>query len=151
MSVLVEVFFPTAKMPRLEAWQNFMQANGFEVKFDRDFDSLSSSGFLPARYQDRPAGFEYYHEIQTDGQTKISLVFGGNVDEAISAAIAAGCLANLTGGDLVDTDSGETFQASESIAWARKCETDLLPTAERVQQLFIMPAQPASKPWWKFR
>lgn len=150
MSLSVEVFFPIAKMPSLEAWQNSIRSNGFSMELDQDMDPLTFSGFCRASYQDRRAGFEYYHEVESDEVLRISFVWGGNVDEAISAAIAAGCLANLTGGHLVDADSGEHFLASDCISWARNFEADLQPMFAELQWHSELPKKPAAKPWWKF-
>lgn len=154
MSLSLEVFFPLDRMPALKTWQDSIQSNGFSMELHQDMDPLTFSGYWPASYQNRPSGFEYCHSVETDETMtktlRISFVWGGDADEAICAAIAAGCLANLTGGHLVDTNSGEHFLAADCINWARDFENALWPMSADVQPNSTMSMKPAAKAWWKF-
>jgi hypothetical protein len=150
MSVAVEVIFPSAKMPSPEVWQDSIRANGFPLELDCTFDPRTFTGFLPASYRSSPGGFEYLHAVETDGASRSSFVWQGNPTEAISGIIAAACLAELTGGDLVDTDSGETIPAVSVIEWARKSEAELRAVMNAVQERSSAPTRAHGRPWWKF-
>ena len=84
MSIVVEVRFPPGSLPSPQAWQASIEANNFAVEIDSDFDPITFTGFLPARYKGLPAGFEYYYDLETDEQCCVSLSWSGRAREAVS-------------------------------------------------------------------
>jgi len=143
MSVSVSVFLKAARLPTPVDWQAAIRAAGFEVELDTDFEPRTFSGFLPATYRGRSAGFEYSLDPITTGAADlgserriaaaaghdrcITLVTHSNMAEAISAAVAAGALAALADGVLFDDESDEAHPASAATAWARSAEAEALP------------------------
>ena len=127
-------------MPTPAAWQAAIQRNGFDVDLDVNFDPATHSGFLPARYRDRDAGFEFLlHDVvpgemgseeriaAADGYDQcVSLITHSDLAEAISATIGAGVLAELTGGLLWDDESGEGHPSQRAVEWARASEAETL-------------------------
>src|SRR5215471_10845093 len=107
MSVSVSVFLKAARLPTPVDWQAAIRAAGFEVELDTDFEPRTFSGFLPATYRGRTAGFEYYldqiagtADLGSERRTAaasgqelcITLVTHSDMAEAISASVAAGAL-----------------------------------------------------------
>jgi hypothetical protein len=148
--VSVEVEFPSGRMPTPQEWQDSILAHGFAVSLDREFDPLAHSGFLPARCQNQPAGFEYYIDVVAEANSRVTFAWGGDADEGISAVVAAGCLAYLTGGDLTDPQSGEVFPAIQAIQWAREMEAELSTMAWEQSAASEASAPKTSKRWWRF-
>ena len=149
MSIVVEVRFAPGRLPTPQAWQTSIETNGFAVEIERDFSPETFTGFLPARYKDQPAGFEYYYELETDQQSCVSLVWSGRAREAVCGIIAAACLCQLTAGSLLDTEAGETIEAPAVIAWARQCEADFEPILQKQDAQLTERTQPHVKPWWR--
>lgn len=150
MSIVVEIRFSSGKLPSPQAWQESIKANNFAVEIDNDFDPVTFTGFLPARYKGQPAGFEYYYDLEADEQSCVSLRWSGRVREAVSGLIAAACLCHLTSGHLIDTEAGETIEVSSVIAWARQQETDFQEMLEKENLKPVKVTRPLVKPWWKF-
>ena len=151
MSIVVEVRFPAERLPSpWQAWQKSIEAHNFAVEIDSDFDPLKHTGFLPARYGGQAAGFEYYCDLETDEQCCVMLRWSGRAREAVSGLIAAACLCHLTTGHLVDTEEGETIEATSVIAWARQCEADLQQLLERQDLKLAAGAQTPRPSWWRF-
>lgn len=152
MSMEVDVRFPLICLPTPSTWQDAIRANGFSLEVDQGFDPATPSGFLPARYMGKDTGFEYYCERDGNDFTRVSLRWSGDPREAVSAIIAAACLCQLTGGELFDPQSGDTISAAETIAWARRCEADLLevvPKQVKKEDANSKPNKGRSRPWWR--
>jgi len=139
MSVSVSVFLKAANLPTPVQWQAAISSAGFDVALDTDFDPLTFSGFLPARYRGRAAGFEYYlqriagpDDLGSDHRAAaaagqelcITLVTHSDMAEALSASLAAAALAELTAGVLFEDESDEAHPASAAAAWAREGEAE---------------------------
>jgi hypothetical protein len=150
MSIEVEVRFPSARLPSPQVWQDSISDNNFAVDIDCDFDPVTFTGFLPARYRGKPAGFEYYYECESVEQSCVSLRWAGRAHEAVSGLIAAACLCHLTAGQLMDTEAGETLEPGSVIAWARQHETDFQQMIADENQEPIVAEQPTIKRWWRF-
>jgi hypothetical protein len=110
---------------------------------DCDFDPLTASGFLPAKYKGEDSGFEYYYDTGEGGRPTVSLVWQSDAREGICANIAAACLSSTTGGSLVDCD-GQNYTSEQAIGYAR----EWVAVAESPVPPRAVIRQPGS--WWKF-
>lgn len=130
MSYDLSVYLPLEKMPTATAWRNAVIAAGFPVELDPDFDVEKSSGFRPAPVNGEMSGFEYYawpvdsdvaHELKLVPENNFGVVLscGHNPLERVSAFAAANALASVSGGLLVDPQSGASIACSDEIAWAQ--------------------------------
>jgi hypothetical protein len=142
LSVSLSVFLKAGRLPTPVEWQDAIRGAGFQVELDTDFDPRTFSGFLPAKYRELTAGFEYSLEeiagtadlgseqrtAAASGQELcMTLVTHSSMAETISAALAAGALAALTNGVLFDDESDEAHPASAATQWARDVEADGIP------------------------
>jgi hypothetical protein len=150
MSIVVEVRFPSGRLPTPQVWQDSIVSNNFAVEIDSDFDPVTFKGFLPARYQGQPAGFEYYYDPGADGKSCVSLVWAGRIREAVSGIIAAACLCHLTKGYLIDTEAGETIEAPSAIDWARHEESGFQQMITEENMTPVKKTKSKVKPWWRF-
>ena len=109
-------------MPSPAAWQAAIGEAGFPVQLDTDFDVESFTGFLPCPVLGQVSDFEYYsspvsgEDVQVLGlppgtDFSVQLCIGSHSLELVSALAAAGTLAALSGGTLVDPHRpGKQFQ-----------------------------------------
>ncbi|MFK7888607.1 MAG: hypothetical protein AB8G16_17245 [Gammaproteobacteria bacterium] len=107
------------KMPTPETWLAAIEAHGFEMEMDVDFDVEDFEGFLPCKYKGEDAGFEYWAEktdvnaLAADGMLEgdevtelgdsdflVTLSTHADYRELITSMIAAAVLAELSGGQL---------------------------------------------------
>jgi hypothetical protein len=140
MSVRTTVFLNVQRMPTLQAWQEAIRQRGFDVEM-MDFDPLTDDGFRPATYRGRPAGFEYgfskldpddweddIREAAAGKDSHTDFITHSDLGELVSAVIAAGVLAEITDGVVVDEEA-QTFRGAAATSWARdvekECESDL--------------------------
>lgn len=130
MSYDLNVYLSRHNMPTPAAWRAAIIAAGFAVELDSAFDVEMFSGFLPSPVRGEMSGFEYYASPTTVDETQelgleqninfsVLFVIGSRPLELVSALSAASVLASVSGGTLVDPQSGETFSSSGAIAWAR--------------------------------
>jgi len=61
MSMEVHVFSDT-RLPSIAAWQQAIDAEGFDLKLDPEVELATASGFLPAKLRGKKSGFEIYHD-----------------------------------------------------------------------------------------
>ena len=141
MSISVSVFLKDDRLPTSIDWQAAIRKAGFAVEMETDFDPRADSGFRPATYRGLTAGFEYnLSQVAAGGlgskqnqaaaagyELCVELVTHSNMAEMVSAALAAGALAELTGGVLFDDESGEAHAGSAAISWARGVEAEAAP------------------------
>lgn len=110
-------------------WQQAIAAVGLPVELDTDFDPGTFSGFLPWKLREALTGFEYFAcrlsaaeaaEVGAPAGTdfSVTLVTHSDLKEFACSAVAAGALAQVSGGLLVDPQSGESFQAADAADWA---------------------------------
>ncbi len=135
MSVSVTVLATDAKLPTTEAWQESLDAHGFDVELDRTCQIAKDEGFWPAKYRGRTAGFELYRgspgefvseypHLEGTFDVAISLVTHSNMDEGCSAWLAAAVLTHLTGGVLLDESAGQHVPAADALSWGRDEERE---------------------------
>jgi hypothetical protein len=138
MSVDLIVYLRRESMPTPSAWQKAIRDAGFPIELDTDFDPDTFSGFLPCKISGKVSGFEYCSgslsnsEANEVGATvgsnfSVTLVTHSDLSEYACSAIAAGVLAKVSNGLLVDTQSGESFASSNALAWV----TDQLQEIEK--------------------
>ena len=129
MSVDLIVYLRRSAMPSPSAWQQAIRDAGFPVELDADFDPDTASGFRPCQYRGAVSGFEYFASrlLPADAAEvgappgsdfSVTLVTHSDLKEFACSAVAAGALAQASGGLLVDPQSGESFPAAEAMAWA---------------------------------
>ncbi len=129
MSVDLIVYLRRSAMPSPSAWQQAIAAMGTPVELDHDFDPDTFSGFLPCKLRGAVAGFEYFAGPLSPTEAaevgappgsdfSVTLVTHSDRKEFACSAVAAGALARVSGGLLVDPQSGESFPAANATAWA---------------------------------
>lgn len=130
MSYDLNVYLSRQNMPTPTAWRAAIIAAGFPVELDSEFDVETFTGFLPSPVRGEISGFEYYARSAAPEETQelglepsinftVQFVIGSRPLELVSALSAASVLAVVSGGSLVDPQSGESFSPSEAIAWAQ--------------------------------
>jgi hypothetical protein len=131
MSYDLNVYLARADMPSPGDWRAAIIQAGFPVELKAEFDVETFTGFLPAPVHGKLSGFEYYasslgsEEAQELGLGSsinfcIQFTVGSRPLELVSALAASGTLANLSGGSLVDSQSGESYSSTEALAWAKE-------------------------------
>jgi hypothetical protein len=129
MSVDLIVYLRRSAMPSPSAWQQAIAATGLPVELDCDFNSDDFSGFLPCKLRGVASGFEYFAEKLSPAEANevgappgsdfsVTLVTHSDLRELACSAVAAGALAQASGGLLVDPQSGESHTAADAAAWA---------------------------------
>lgn len=138
MSVDLIVYLRRSAMPAPSAWQRAIAATGLPVELDHDFDPDTFSGFLPCKLRGAVSGFEYFAGRLSPAEAaevgappgsdfSVTLVTHSDLKEFACSAVAAGVLALVSSGLLVDPQSGESFPAADAVAWA----TEQFAEAER--------------------
>ncbi len=133
MSISTTVFLERARLPKPLVWADHIRAAGFPMDLDAAFDVETFSGFLPASYGGKSAGFEYFFspvvELDLDDtvaaqlglrDVSISFVTHSDMRELASAAVAAAVLCAHADGILLDEESGELITANDALASARE-------------------------------
>ena len=116
-------------MPTPSGWQKAILNAGFPVEFDHEFDSDTHSGYLPCKLRGVASGFEYFVAPLTaderlaagapaESDFSVTLVTHSDLGEFACSLAACSALAQASGGLLVDPQSGESFSASDVLAWA---------------------------------
>jgi hypothetical protein len=129
MSVDLTVYMRRSAMPSPSAWQQAILATGLPVELDCGFDPDDKSGFLPCKFRGVASGFEYFADKLSPAEANevgappgsdfsVTLVTHSDLREFACSAVAAGALAQASGGLLVDPQSGESYTAADAVAWA---------------------------------
>jgi len=111
-------------------WREAIRVAGFLVDIDTDFDVDVFSGFLPCKYEGNLVGFEYCasrldakdaHEMGAAGSDLV-VTFTTHADlrECASSLAAASVLCQVSGGILIDPQSGESFVGAAAVEWAKR-------------------------------
>ena len=120
--------------PSAREWAAAIKREGFNVELDQTFDTRQSSGFRPCPNSD--CGFEY-----SFGPLSVDDLEGFDVEPNLISEIlkhdsiaglhyktdcdfevvkvASAVLANMTGGFVLETESGAMMTSSQALAWAR--------------------------------
>lgn len=140
MSIEMAVFVRRERIPSAREWQRALSSAELKVELDHEFDPLQFEGFLPASYDGRTGGFEYFlSKIDPekhgpdllarlgDRDAVVSLVTHSDFTELMTSVLAAAALAHLVDGILFDTEAGELHTADDALRWAREHESEILP------------------------
>jgi hypothetical protein len=130
------------RLASVEAWQQAIDAEGFGLQLldKRSIDSLS--GHLPARWKDRPAGFECSHwnadelidecpdiDFGHRWSHVLALRWGGDLNACQGANMAACAYARATGGVVFEPEAGIVMSPAEAAVHVRETEK-ILPSVE---------------------
>jgi hypothetical protein len=140
MSVDIHVILKKSNLPSPGRWQQAIAESGFPLQIDTDFDPEEFFGFLPCRYRDEEAGFEYSFEplpedfldeedMKRVGDRDCLVTFStySSMDDFIASTIASCVLCQISDGLLLDEDADDLFlSADAAIAYGRKMESELL-------------------------
>ena len=122
-------------IPDRDAWQAAITKAGFDLTLDPEFVPATNVGYVPVRYGAVDAAFEVEFSSAADGIGGYSQLGGllpadlplaANFTwapddlESRSAAIAAACLAELTGGMFYDAQEGQAYAAPAALARIRE-------------------------------
>ena len=120
--------------PSAPEWAAAVKREGFDVDIDETFDSRQSSGFRPC--PDSDCGFEYTFgtlsgedleefdiepRLITDILKHDSIAgFHYKTDcDLVVVKAASAVLAKMTGGFVLESESGAVLNSSQALAWAR--------------------------------
>lgn len=140
MSVDIHVILKQDHLATPGEWQQAITAAGFALELDTDFDPEEHLGYLPCRYQDEEAGFEYsFCQLEEgwlddevmqslgDRDSLVTFTTRSDMNGFISSTIASAVLCAITGGLLLDDSSEELFvEADKAIAYGRAAEAAIL-------------------------
>lgn len=129
MSVDLIVYLRRSAMPTPSAWQKAIASMGMPVELDTDFDPDTFSGFLRCKLRGAVSGFEYFVGPLTPEEAadvgapsgadfSVTLVTHSDLKELACSVVAAAALAQVSGGMLVDSESGDSIQAVDVADWA---------------------------------
>jgi len=134
------------QLASVEAWQQAIDAEGFRLRLLDDRPIARLRGHLPARWKERPAGFECYHDDPyelTAGYPDIdfghrwsyalALRWGADLNACQGANMAACAYARATDGVVFETEAGVIMNPDEAAAHVRETER-LLPSVEAALQ-----------------
>jgi hypothetical protein len=137
MSMEIHVFSDRT-LSSIAAWQEAINAEGFDLQLSAEASLPAVKGFPPARLGDRTTGFECYHDdprelligyqgIESGHEWRHALSFrwGGDLVECLAAHTAAAAYARATEGVLFDPDSGELLTSQQAVDRVREIEQEL--------------------------
>lgn len=134
MSICFHVFLRRDRLPDPRKWANAILENGFSIALNTAFDPVMHSGYLPCP-GDEGAGFEYYldsaasSDLVSDESSKrlvrgcdvvATFCFGGRQSDLAAARAASATLTRITGGILLDAESGHFIDADSVLDWAHE-------------------------------
>ena len=122
MARTYSAFLPQAQIPNLDALQSAIHSLKFKLDLDESYSPLSFSGYLPCTLDDEDAGLSIRFNQSMDAGDQvitITLQWGGDPREQVSATMLAAALAHSFGAVVNDTH-GQTTSAERLIAEARQ-------------------------------
>ncbi|HKS83987.1 MAG TPA: hypothetical protein VJR71_00770 [Pseudolabrys sp.] len=139
MSMEIHVLSNT-KLPAIEAWQQAIDTEAFNLKLDPDVKLEMASGFVPALLHDTESGFECFHDdvaelMETYAETALadsgehwkhalSLRWGSQSHEGVSVFMAAAAYARATQGVVFEPEEGRILTVDECGDIARTWEKE---------------------------
>ncbi len=138
MSVENVVILNKQKMVSPAEWAAAIKEKEFDMDLDIDFDVFEMEGFLPCKYQNEDAGFEYFFDeldteelddneksVIADRQHAVVLVTHSDYREYMTSMIAAGVLCELTDGLMLEGGDMPFILADEAVKWVKDCEPEI--------------------------
>lgn len=134
MSLDILVIANAAALPSARVWAEAVRREGFNIELDQGFDTQESSGFRPCPGSDRGfeysigplsdsdiADFDFSPRQKNQAKTFDSIVGLHYKTEADFEVVrgASAVLAKLTGGMVVEAESGSVMTSMQALAWAR--------------------------------
>lgn len=135
MGGVIKVFLHKSRLPTVETWNAAIKSAGFDLVLD-PADLLADDGYLPAIWEGRESGFEWYLSPVTEleaippgdiasADVQASLCFTSQAAEDVVACIAAAVLAKITGGFYWDPETDQKMHRdAAAISAARKIVQD---------------------------
>jgi hypothetical protein len=141
------VYLRLTELPDPSKWRQAILNLGLPVDVDDRFDPESFDGFVPCRIRGARTGFDYFGTRITDTQaaryraprgSDFAATFEAASDlrELACAALAAGALAYLSDGLMVDADSRESHRGVDAMHWAIDIFGEALSAETGPRQLF---------------
>ncbi len=125
------VFLNKSDIPK---WQEAIEACGFGLKLDMDFDPFTFTGFLPSQLDEQITGFEYYFSPKQNiaapdtylvplvetYDSVVSFIWGGNFNELAAVLIAASSLSNSCASLMHLPDDQSSIKGPDALSYARQ-------------------------------
>ena len=146
MSVEINIFLRKEKLPTPQQWSEEIKAHGFAMEMDIDFDIVEHEGFLPCKYKDEDAGFEYWtedvdlNELLEEGMITpeeaaqlgdrcfmVTLTTYAEIKEYMTAMIASAVLCEISDGMLAEGGEPPFISAGDAVNIAK----DSVPEIEK--------------------
>lgn len=121
--------FSDKPLPSIAAWQEAINAEGFDLRLDPDVEFQTASGFLPAMLRGKQSGFESYHDDPRElmegyadvpyfkscpaWKHVLSFRWGSIAHEGVSVFMAAAAYAKATGGVVFDPQESSILTLDE--------------------------------------
>lgn len=159
MSVENIVICSRARMPSPARWQQAISEAGFPLRLPAEFDVLGSAGYVECRDGALECGFDYFCEpLDQEWLQDLDLALPARYDcvaclatqtsyeDASASCAAAGALAALTGGVLLEGGENPPITAGDALEWARRTFNELRDLKRREAESEALAAQLASDP-----
>ena len=126
------ILFVCEPLPTVAQWQDAIASSGLNIELDPEIDNLAAfTGYLPAVFDEQPAGFEFYFDTAEnafgerppaigDRTHAVTFATHSEIRELVCALYAASALAKLTDGLMFDEDSGEFVDSDRILAMAKE-------------------------------
>jgi len=117
------------RLPSIAAWQEAIDAEGFDLKLDTEVQFETAKGFVPALLRGQQSGFECYHddfrELKEayghvpyfkscpDWKHVLSFRWGSLAHEGVSVFMAATAYAKATAGVVYEPEEGRALTLDE--------------------------------------
>ena len=117
------------RLPSIDAWQQAIDAERFDLKLDPEVEFDKASGFLPALLRGKQSGFESYHDDPRElmesyadvpyfkscpaWKHALSFRWGSLAHEGASVFMAAAAYAKATDGVVYEPEEGKALTLDE--------------------------------------
>ena len=132
------ILFVRESLPTVAQWQEAIAAAGLNIELDPEIDDLAAfTGYLPAVFNEQPAGFEFYFDTAEnafgerppaigDRTHAVTFATHSEIRELVCALYAAAALAKIADGLMFDEESGGFVDCDHIFAIAKENdETEL--------------------------
>lgn len=137
MSMELNIFFDRS-LRSIGEWQAAIDVERYPLRLAQDVDLATISGFVPADFKGKPAGFECFHDDAKDTMKSLGIGRfdrnwrfslglrwrGTSFDELNSAWMAATAYAAATDGVIFDYEEARIFRPVEARELVRRFEQE---------------------------